>query len=350
MRVTPLFGVLPLVLLLASHGAGLAQELAFHGVCDGSGGIALPDGRIATVDDEKAPLIRIFSERGGQPIATVTIPGVSDVGNEPDLEAGASIGGMSLWIGSHARNSDGEDKPERQVLLGLPVAGILSGSVAPGTVRKVTTLRGPLQRWGAVHDLDLKAAFGPPGETHGHLAAEKRGVNIEAMAYHPGRRELMIGFRNPVFDGKALVAPIRNHEAVLAGDPPDFGDPVRLQLGDRGLRDMVWSERHDAMLLIAGPSGDDGSFALYRWGAGQPAPVPWPVALPPDFHPETILAISGTNDLLILSDDGDRTASTDRDECKNEKFEHGACTCKNIRNRDAGRLRDFRGLRMTLAP
>ena len=123
--------------------------------------------------------------------------------NEPDLEAGASIGGMSLWIGSHARNSDGEDKPERQVLLGLPVAGILSGSVAPGTVRKVTTLRGPLQRWGAIHDLDLESGLRPAGRDAGHLAAEKRGVNIEAMAYHPGRRELMIGFRNPVFDGKS---------------------------------------------------------------------------------------------------------------------------------------------------
>jgi Protein of unknown function (DUF3616) len=157
----------------------------------------------------------------------------------------------------------------------------------------VKTLRDALRHWGAGHGLDLDPAFGHPGETQEQLAAEKKGVNIEAMAYHPGRRELMIGFRNPVFEGRALVAPVRNYEAMLAGDPPVFGDPFRLQLGDRGMRDMAWSARHDAMLLIAGPSGDDGTFALYRWGTGEPASVPWPVTLPPDFHPETVLVIAG---------------------------------------------------------
>jgi hypothetical protein len=50
MRATLLFRVLPLMLLLATHNTAVAQEITFRGVCDGSGGIALPDGRIATVD------------------------------------------------------------------------------------------------------------------------------------------------------------------------------------------------------------------------------------------------------------------------------------------------------------
>ena len=84
---------------------------------------------------------------------------------------------------------------------------------------------------------------------------------------------------------------MRNVEAVLGGADAVFGDPIPLDLGKRGLRDMVWSERHRAMLLIAGPSGETGSFALYRWGAGPPSPLPWTVPLPARFHPETVVAI-----------------------------------------------------------
>ena len=154
MRTSILFCVLSLS-LLAMHGTGASQELTFHGVCDGSGGIALPDGRIATVDDEKAPLIRIYSERGGRPIAEVAIPGVSDEDAEPDFEAGVSIGDMSLWIGSHGRNSDGDDKPERQILIALPVADLAGGPVARGAVRRATTLRDALSQWGDIHGLAL---------------------------------------------------------------------------------------------------------------------------------------------------------------------------------------------------
>ena len=317
-------------------------------MCDGSGGIVLPSGRIATIDDEKSPFVRIFSARGGKSLARVAIPGVSDNDAEPDLEAGARIGGMSLWIGSHGRSREGADRPERRILLGVPVADLEAGSVPSSKVRRLTTLGDALRSWGTGQGLALDAAFGPPGVTVQALAPEEKGVNIEAMTYHPARRQLLIGFRNPIPGGKALVAPLRDPEAALAGGPIAFDTAILLDLGGSGLRDMVWSERHGALLLIAGPFNDAGAFALYRWTSGAPTRVPWPVALPEGFHPETILALPGTDDILVLSDDGDRPVAASAGDCRKD-FRDGACTCKNIRSSRA-ELRGFRGLRMTLAP
>jgi hypothetical protein len=346
-------GVLPALALLAAltwAGVGRAQEIVFRGVCDGSAAVALSDREIATIDDEKEPRFRTFGVQGGQPLAQVTIPGVSDRGSEPDFEAGTVADGRSLWIGSHGRDSKGRFRREREVLLVAPVDALSSRSIAPDAIRRITSLPEALRSWGQQHNLPMRAAFGPPGETRPELAAEKRGVNIESLAYHPERREVLIGFRNPLPHGKALVAPMRNVEAVLGGADAVFGDPIPLDLGKRGLRDMVWSERHRAMLLIAGPSGETGSFALYRWGAGPPSPLPWTVPLPARFHPETVVAIPESNDILVLSDDGDRRASTNAAECRKDEFKAGVCTCKNIRERFADRLRSFRGIRMTIEP
>ena len=344
--------IIPLALLgcLALHLPAVGQVLEFRGACDGSGAIVLPDGSIATVDDEKAPVLRIFDAAGGKPTALVRIPGVSDSDIEPDLEGGARVGSMSLWIGSHGRNSAGKPRPERQVLFGIRITGIIARSIPQSDVLRVGSLRNALVAWGSQHSIDLAGAFGAQEQQVDDLAAEKQGVNIEAIAYDPRTRDLLIGFRNPVPGGQALIAPLRNLEAVLRGETAEFGSPIQLRLGGSGLRDMVWSDRHAAFLLIAGPSGDNGAFTLYRWNGASLTPIPWANELPAGFHPETVLALPGSDDVLVLSDDGDVTASRDQADCKNGDFHatSGTCSCKNIRNSRAAALRFFRGLRMTV--
>lgn len=337
---------------LALYLPAAGQILEFRGVCDGSGAIVLPDGSIATVDDEKEPQLRVFNAAGGPPTAVIPIPGISDAGFEPDLEGGARVGGMSLWIGSHGRNSKGEPRPERQVLFGIPVDAIVARSIRQSDVRSAGPLRDALITWGSQHGIAMARAFGPQDQRVDSLAAEREGVNIEAVAHDPRTGQLLIGFRNPVPGGQALIAPLRNLDAVLRGEVAEFGSPIRLDLGGGGLRDMVWSDRHGAFLLIAGPSGNDGPFTLHRWNGGALTAIPWTTPLPDGFHPETVLALPGTDNVLVLSDDGDVTASRDPADCKRDDFDTASqtCSCKNIRNPRAAALRAFRGLRMTVRP
>ena len=338
------------VALFALPPASLADILQFRGTCDGSGAVVLPDGSIATVDDEKEPKLRIFNLHGGEPTVIVSIPGISDTDVEPDLEAGTRVGNMSLWIGSHSRNRDGEYRPERQILLGIPMDAISARTIGVSAVRKLDSLRSVLVAWGTRYGIPMAEAFGPEDQKVKRLAPERRGVNIEAMAYDLRNHELLIGFRNPVPGGQSLIAPLRNVDAVLRGETAEFGPPVRLLLGGRGLRDMVWSERHRALLLVAGPSGDEGTFALYRWSGAEPMEVPWATALPDGFHPETVLALPDTDSVLMLSDDGDVAASRDAADCKpnlSDK-ETGSCTCKNIRKSKADQLRLFRGIKVSV--
>ncbi len=346
--------VLALALALLTVGtaatSALAQIVTFRGTCDGSGAVPLPGGRFASVDDEKNPRVRVYDVAGGKPSARISVPGVSDADVEPDLEAGAIAGTRSLWIGSHGRNSKGEVRPERRVLFSVPVDAIEGGSVGPVSVARVTTLLDDLRRWTRDGGPVLQGFIGPDDRPDEDLSPERHGLNIEAMAFDPRRGALLIGFRNPVPDGEALIAPVRNHEALLSGAAAsaDIGDQIRLGLGGRGLRDIAWSERLGEMLLLAGPKGDDGTFALYRWASGDPEPVPWRVALPEGFHPEAVVPLPGTDDVLILSDDGDHVSSRNEDDCKKDEFVEGGCTCKNIRNSRGEDLRTFRGVRLSV--
>ena len=57
-------------------------------------------------------------------------------------------------------------------------------------------------------------------------------------------------------------------------------------------------------LIVAGPTADEGTFALYRWsGWDDEAPVPVAVDLR-NLRPEAILEIPGTASVQLLSDDG----------------------------------------------
>lgn len=336
---------LALLLLLAAPGH--AQVIEFRGTCDGSGAIILPDGNIATVDDEKEVHIRTWTH-GGERRASISIPGITDRDQEPDFEGGTVMGRHSLWISSHGRDSRGRFRPDRQELVAIPLAALASGQVDPGAIRRDQGLRDVLRNWAGRHGLALRDAFGSTEEVNRDLAPENGGANIEAIAYLPDRREVWIGFRSPLIGRNAFVAPMENAAAWLEGREAEFGNPIQLDLGGRGLRDMAWSDFHQALLIVAGPVGDAGDFALYAWRDGQLSSVPWPSPLPADFHPEAILAVPGTDRILILSDDGDRPASTDPGQCQSGDFANGACTCKNIRRSLAAQLRLFRGVGMTL--
>lgn len=117
----------------------------------------------------------------------------------------------------------------------------------------------------------------------------------------------MIGFRNPVRHGKALVVPLENPADLLQGKKPRFGQPIGLDLGRRGIRSI---ERVGGIYwIVAGPTGDrrDGdkeAFALYRWSGRATEPASrMPEIDFNDLSPEALFAWPDGS-LQVLSDDG----------------------------------------------
>ena len=144
------------------------------------------------------------------------------------------------------------------------------------------------------------------------------GLNIEGLAATPNGK-LLIGFRNPIPGGLALVVPIENPKGLVKGKKAKFGSPIELDLGGRGIRsiELVGS----SYLVVAGPPADSGSFALYRWSGkfGDAATVVQGIDFK-SLHPEALFALPGTDTVQVLSDDGgvetDGVACKDRDKSK----------------------------------
>jgi hypothetical protein len=97
----------------------------------------------------------------------------------------------------------------------------------------------------------------------------------------------------------------KNPAEVNSGAKAALGQPIELALGGLGIRsiDRVGGE----YLVIAGPSGESGGFALYKWsGAAGDAPIAMKKIDFKDMHPEALFAVPGTDMIQILSDDGGR--------------------------------------------
>jgi hypothetical protein len=134
------------------------------------------------------------------------------------------------------------------------------------------------------------------------LAAEAPGgLNIEGLAATP-EGGVLIGLRNPLHQGRALVVPLANPAQVVAGGRARLGAPVELDLGGRGIRSMELVGA--SYLIAAGPTADEGTFAIYRWtGRPEDAPVAVSAALR-DLRPEALFAAPQASGIVLLSDDG----------------------------------------------
>jgi hypothetical protein len=135
------------------------------------------------------------------------------------------------------------------------------------------------------------------------------GFNIEALADTPDGG-LLIGFRSPIPEHRALLAPLLNPNEVIHGQPPRFGEPILLDLGGLGLRDM--SSTPTGYYLLAGPdTGHAESHLesrLFTWAGGSSLPEPVPGVPFHKINPEGIffLEMNDRSDFMIISDDGKR--------------------------------------------
>jgi hypothetical protein len=126
---------------------------------------------------------------------------------------------------------------------------------------------------------------------------------------------VIIGFRNPVPQGKALVLPLLNPLAMIEGRSARIGAPQLLDLEGRGIRAISsWRGRY---LLIGGGVADETVSKLYTWDGKVDRPRPVTSVALPDFNPEAFASFEDRPQVLLLSDDG--TRDIDGQPCKKLK-------------------------------
>jgi hypothetical protein len=133
-------------------------------------------------------------------------------------------------------------------------------------------------------------------------------LNIEGLTATP-TGGLLVGFRNPIPGGKALIVPIENPLDVVMGKAKaKLGAPILLPLGGLGIRSFEYAAARNEFLIVAGPDGVVGPFRLYRWsGSPTDAPVEVPDVSFTGLQPEALIVYpDDPKTIEVLSDDGTR--------------------------------------------
>ncbi len=304
------------------------EPLKHFEICDASAAIAIDKDHFIVGNDEDN-FLRVYKAReSDKPIQTLFV-GNYCLNNlrpdkkEVDIEGVAQIDDVTYWITSHGRNSDGEKKIERHNLFANKLRSFQRDDQLIVTEQQVGHTYENLVFNDLINNKKLsKYNF---AEAEQKAAQAEGGINIEGLCATP-KGELLIGFRNPIFDGKALLLPLK-HPAKLVkkeDESAKFGDPIELDLGGRGIRSIEYWKKYNIYVICAGSFGDSSKFALYLWSGNsdkQPKLVEG-FEFPKDFRPEALLFYPDRDDRIhILSDDGDAKREGDTP-CKKIKDEN----------------------------
>jgi hypothetical protein len=271
--------------LLLSETKGV-EFVQFSGISDGSAGVVLGSEKagykLLIADDEDANL-RIYSLCGGDPEKIISVKGeMSGIKGkkEFDLEGAARVGNTVYWI----RPMDVTQKAKQQLS-----RHVFFATRVDDDTLSVSVTGKPFQ--GLLQAITSEPAFKEFQLEKSVLLEPKKlnGFNIEGLAATPDGT-LLIGFRNPIPKGKALLVPLKNPGDVINGAKPVFDKPITLDLGGLGIRDICYSE--DGYLIVAGPY-DKGICKLYFWdGKPESAPVEVLKSFPSGFSAENHFLLS----------------------------------------------------------
>jgi hypothetical protein len=281
----------------------VSPQVSYHGMCDASAGVAVGKGLFAVGNDEDNTL-RVYragtgtGTEGGSPVTSTdlsTFLRVETKFPESDLEGAAWLGRHVFWITSHGRNREGKYRESRHRFFATTVEE--TGDtvrLAPTGVPYRRLLR-DLTHDGRFAQFHLSEASKLPPK---HPAA----LNIEGLCATP-EGSLLIGFRNPIPFGRALLVPLLNPEHVILGLPAQLGSPILLNLGGQGIRDLgYWSGKY---VIVAGSADAEGVSRLFLWeGLGKEPSLLAGVDFR-DFNPEALVIYpENTRAFQVLSDDG----------------------------------------------
>ncbi len=288
------------LLMLGLACASADQPVRVYlGLCDASAAVWL-DARTFAVADDEDNVIRVYECEGGSvPLYSLDLNAFLQVdAKEPeaDIEGAARSGELVFWITSHGRNASGKDRLSRRRLFATRVVGQGGAVLLSPTGCPYAGLLQDLAQDARLQHFNLMAAARMPPKAPGAL-------NIEGLAVTP-QGHLLIGFRNPIPQGRALLVPLLNPSAVIEGASAELGDPVLLDLGGRGIRSITeWGGRY---LIAAGSYNGEGVSVLYFWLGPGHEPQPLAPSICDTINPEALAISPGAErgELLVVSDDG----------------------------------------------
>ena len=266
-------------------------------MCDASGGVALGTNLLVVADDEENQLFIYRADAGGSPLKVEDVSGFLNLTGkfpETDLEGAAWLGDKVFWIGSHGRNRDGKDRPNRRCFFATTVEHTTNGVRLRPVGQCYKKLLKDLTKSRNLRAFNFAdAAMRPP--------KIQDALNIEGLCAGPDG-SLLIGFRNPIPHGHALLVPLLNPNQVILGQPAKFGFATLLDLGGLGIRDLAnWQGKY---LILAGAYDAEKSFRLYVWSGGLDLPQAIPGLDFRGLTPEALVVFPERKDILVLSDDG----------------------------------------------
>lgn len=278
------------------------KELRHYEICDSSGAIAAGEHHFVVANDEDN-LLRLYqADQSGRPIE-IDINNYFEnnpKGDEIDLEAVAQLDGIIYWITSHGRSRKGKFKPERHQFFANRFSSHDSSKFEQVGRSYTQLVLGDMLNDNRLKSYRLEAAEKIPPKEPG-------GLNIEGLTITPNQ-ELLIGFRNPIIQGRALLLPLKNPRQLVEqeGARADFGDPIELDLDGLGIRSIEYWEPEQRYLIVAGAYDGSDQFALYQWSGSDQTPQRLDgIGLPADFRPEGVLFYPArARQFQLISDDG----------------------------------------------
>lgn len=210
----------------------LPRFLPLTGIYEPSGILQLADGRFLVVEDEQEQAFSLFTisldgRARSKPLNT-NVPG-ADAGFRKlnDLEGTA----LDRWghiyaITSHSRDGAGGNKKSRNKLVRFRIEAdrIAEPKVIKGLKPALLAAHPVLEAAAPIRDVK-----------------DDGGLNIEALAISPDSQHLLIGFRGPQLEQRAIIARVENPAAIFeTGEPPRIASAlITLDLGGNGIRGMA---------------------------------------------------------------------------------------------------------------
>jgi hypothetical protein len=293
--------ILLALLCLASAlkaGAAVSTQSWYYGMCDASAAVALNNSLFAVANDEDNSIRVYRASEPGVPVRSFNLSlflGVEGKRPETDLEGAAWLGDRIFWITSHGRNHEGKYRRNRHYLF---------ATTWDEKEMRLVPVGKPYQA--LLEDLLLDPRLKPFKLRAASRRAPKLpdALNIEAICATPDRH-LLLGFRNPIPKGQALIVPLVNPNDLLLGRKAQFANPILLDLGGLGIRDIgYWQGRY---LIVAGAYNAEAKSKLFQWKGPFSKPEPIPHAELMDFNAEAVIVYPDHRQAFqLLSDDGTR--------------------------------------------
>ncbi len=286
--------------IIHMRNVGISQ---FEDIYEPSAVQQLQDGRLLVVEDEPSRALSIVELH---PDGSISEDASLD--NRllrsfhrklNDLEGLAmSPDGYVYAITSHSRTKKGKRKKAREQILRFKIRGndVIDIGVYTG-------LTDQLIKSGVLKNV-LKNSVNKNISFH--------SINIEAFNFDKEGEKLLLGFREPLIDGKSMIVEIENPVDIFEhGAQPKFSkDVILLDLHGGGIRSLDYDPVLNVYLMVNEVRGEDGKKHSQLWSwTGKIEDEPKRIALPSMISLKNVesiapLVINGEPRLLIVSDDG----------------------------------------------